>query len=229
MDNEFNIATGIFKGHNDSQGIMICGYEWGEDDTNEADEDQVFNKDIPVTFSNKVPCYGEKALNWRYDKKIIKWFELWGHPLSRIDSGGNFEKCILQTNWCNSQNKKMNGDYWKKLLAEEQINNFVFHVNSFKPRLIIFFGSQMIHILQNEKVLNPFRNVMGAIVSDKKVYTKPFNGKKFRVGFQEFEKCKVVCLPHPSGSRGLCDEYIEMFSPEMGGLLREVKTLKGIC
>jgi hypothetical protein len=26
---KLNFATGLFKGYNDKDGIMLCGYEWG--------------------------------------------------------------------------------------------------------------------------------------------------------------------------------------------------------
>lgn len=43
------------------------------------------------------------------------------------------------------------------------------------------------------------------------------------MGFQGFENCKAVCFPHPSGSHGLSDDYIKLFSTEVGKLLQEFK------
>jgi len=232
MNEKFNIATGIFPGRNSSEGIMLCGYEWGGSGEETGDPlvtEEPLTADIPVVFSNKAPRYGQAANSWPYDRRIIDWFGFWGHQLRRDETGGDFEKCLLQTNWCDTQNVKVTGDYYEKLLADAQVANFIKHIAEFKPRLIFFFGSTMINILQNEKVLTPFKDVMGSIVRPLEIYTKPFDGREFKVGFQGFEKCKIVALPHPSGSQGLSNDYIKLFAPEMGERIAEVKRFKGIA
>lgn len=234
MLKNFNVATGIFKGFNDHEGIMICGYEWGGKD-NETTEIKEYPDNLGVIFSNKAPFYGPEANTWRYDQKIIKWFKLWGHELktietSELDNCGEFEKCLLQTNWCNTQAPNMNNiNYADKLLAPDQIQNFLIHVNHFRPKLIIFIGSSMIHFLNNRIVLDEFIKIMGPITEELIISTKPFNGKKFKVGFQSFKNCKIVSLPHASSSRGLKDEYIQLFSSEIGTLISEVKEVKKIA
>jgi hypothetical protein len=227
---EFNIATGIFAGFNDSEGIMLCGYEWGEEDgKDESTASSPYPKSYPdCVFSNKAswPQYGNDANKWPYDRRIREWFKLWGHELKRAE--GDFEKCLLQTNWCDTQGHHMEGDYQTKLLADEQVKNFIKHINGFRPKLIIFFGSSMINFLQCAKVLHPFVDIMGAAKGNVVFHLRPFSGRRFRVGFQEFERCKVISLPHPSGSRALSDGYIKLFSTEIGLWIQEIKEHKNI-
>ena len=229
---ELNIGNSIFPGLNDRNGLMLCGYEWGfsKDDQKlfESEQGGIFSKDAVTIFSNKSPMYGERAFKWRYDNRIIKWFEIWGHPLSREALGGDFEKCIVQTNWCNTEGHKINGNYFQKLTAPEQLDNFIFHIQEFEPRLIFFMGSQMINILQNQIVLERFSKIMGSPASRPLVIQKPFSGRRFKIAFQIFEKCDVVSLPHPSSSRGLSDEYISLFKDEIGGLISKFKKSKRI-
>jgi hypothetical protein len=52
---------------------------------------------------------------------------------------------------------------------------------------------------------------------------QPFTGRRFKFTFQSFEKCEVVCLPHPSSSRGLSDDYIRLFAGEMDAILEYFK------
>jgi hypothetical protein len=227
-----NIATGLFKGYNDKDGIMLCGYEWGY---SKADQE---NADYPVLdfsknnaiFSNKASFYGEIAKNWRYDQRIVKWFGLWGHPLGEKKDA--FEKNLVQTNWCDTDGHHVEGNYWNKLLAPDQIANFLKHVKELKLRLILFFGSQMIRILQDSRVIIPFQEIMGKIVPiDSQplvILKKDFQCKRFNVGFQNFEHCKIVGLPHASGSHGLSDGYIVLFKKEIGERIQEVKNLKHI-
>ncbi|MFZ3262149.1 MAG: hypothetical protein WA135_14845 [Thiobacillus sp.] len=232
MKREFNVATGVFPGFNDREGLMICGYEWGGggEEVAEPRDDLLAKSEPGVTFSNKAPYYGEVANSWPYDRKIRSWFGFWGHELRRDGTGGDFEKCLVQTNWCNTQAHNMKGvNYWEKLLAPDQVKNFIAHIEHFRPRLILFFGSEMTKILNNKKALEPFVSIMGPVTKDLHFPSKAFSGKRFKVGFQSFERCKVVSLPHPSGSHGLNDDYIKLFSSEIGELIQEFKSFKHIA
>jgi hypothetical protein len=220
-----NIATGVFPGFNDKQGLMLCGYEWGDSGD---DQESSAPQTLDCIFSNKARSYGEVANTWRYDLRIMKWFELFGCPLSREDLGGDFEKCILQTNWCDTQNPKMEDDPWVKLLESSQVDNFIYHIEKFQPRLIFFLGSPIIKILQHDTVLPRFMKTAGAITEPLKSVQQPFDGRKFHLGFQGFENCQTVGLPHPTGSVGLSDDYIEQFAPEIGKRLRDFKAFKHI-
>lgn len=214
---------------------MLCGYEWGyskrdqkADQESPRSQEQQGQGDIDCIFSNKARAYGEIAKGWVYDNRIIKWFDLFGHKLNQEGLGGDFEKCILQTNWCDTEGNKIEGNYWVKLLETSQVDNFISHIEQFQPKLIFFFGSQIIKILQNNKVLPRFMKTAGVITEPLKFIQKPFNGRKFSIGFQGFENCKIVGLPHPSGTHGLSDDYIKLFALEIGKLLREFKSFKGI-
>jgi hypothetical protein len=230
-----NLATGLFKGYNDKDGIMLCGYEWGYSKADREREEKQgppvldFSKNDAV-FSNKAAFYGECAKNFRYDQRIIKWFGLWGHPLS--EEKGAFEKTLVQTNWCDGCDHHVEGDYRDKLLAPDQVANFLKHVETLRPRLILFFGSRMIGILQDRRVIAPFQEIAGKIVPiDGKpllILRKDFQGQGFNVGFQDFERCQVVGLPHPAGTHGLSDDYIALFRQEIGSRIQEVKKLKHI-
>jgi len=230
LDFQANIANSVFQGFNDSQGIMLCGYEWGfskNDEKSSLINEQIRNG-VPHVFSNKAAEYGPQANSWKYDQTIIKWFEIFGHKLNQQGIGGNFEKCLIQTNWCDTQNNEMSGDYYSKLLEPTQIDNFIAHVEFFKPRIILFFGSQIIKILQNEKVLSRFIGAVGQVTEPLIFKKKPFDGRAFNIGFESFKSCKTVCLPHPSGSHGLSDDYIKLFSSEIGNILQEFKEFKKI-
>lgn len=230
---ELNIGNSIFKNLNDNNGLMLCGYEWGlsKDDQRAEDAGEIKDRgdDVIFTFSNKSLRYGDRAYTWKYDNRIINWFKLWGHPLNRNGLGDNFDQCILQTNWCNTQDNKVEGDYHSKLLSPDQIDNFIFHIEKFKSKLIIFFGSKIIDILQSPIVMDKFQNIMGAITSPLEKTQKNFEGIKFYISFQEFEHCNIVCLPHPSGTHGLSDSYIELYKGELSNRINLIKSIKGIC
>lgn len=211
---------------------MICGYEWGyskvDQKRHESGEELFYDENATTTFSNKSPAHGDRAFNWRYDNRIIRWFEIWEHPLNRKGLGGDFEKCIIQTNWCNTEGNKIKENYYQKLTDPDQIENFIFHIRTLEPFIIFFMGSQMIDILQDKKVFDKFVQIMGEPKTAPQKTQKPFEGQRFKIGFQEFEKCKVISMPHPSGARRLSNNYISLFTNEIGSLISELKTGKGM-
>jgi hypothetical protein len=232
MDKALNIANSIFPGLNDKRGILICGYEWGyskkDQELFSAQHPPFFDKSAITTFSNKTPAHGSRALAWKYDNRIHAWFELWGHPLNRQGLGGQFEKCIMQTNWCDTDGHHIEGSYHEKLSDPEQVENFIFHVSEFDPAMIIFMGSAMIDVLQNPKIMPKFMGVVGHETKGLQKIQKDFQGRRFWIGFQNFNRCSIVSLPHPSSSRGLSDKYMALFSNEIGGSISVVKKSKGI-
>ena len=224
-----NLGNTIFEGFNDKEGIMLCGYEWGfskkDRERFKKAELQEFGdiQELNTSFSNKINVFLE---SFPYDERIIKWFGLWGHPLER--DNGPFEKCIIQTNWCDTQNQNMhNVNRHKKLLKCK--DNFLLHARKLMPRIIIFFGSDMIKVLNNSEVKNEFEEISGKENSKLKILQKELgNRRRFKVGFQSFENCEIISLPHPSGSHGVSDDYIALFKKEIGPILEKYKIYKGI-
>lgn len=221
---ELNIGNSIFEGFNDKNGILLCGYEWGGDPSGEGpDFDRL--KSHKHTFSNKAPGYGDAILNEPYDRRLIKWFGLWGHPLSREGLGGNFEKSLIQTNWCDTQATDMRDvDVYGKLLDPLQVDNFLFHVATLEPRVIFFLGIKQLECLQHPDVLPKFERIAGKSLGEPNFVQKPFEGTRFKVGFQNFENIRVIALPHPSGTIGLHDSYLSLFKDEIGSILSEFKS-----
>jgi hypothetical protein len=109
----FNVGTSIFPGFNDRGGLVICGYEWGY---NKKDQARDIDEKTPLdSFYFKAQRYDSP-----YDKRMLKWFAMFGHPLGIDDGYSEFDKSILQTNWCDSQGESIN-DYNK---LEYNIGNF---------------------------------------------------------------------------------------------------------
>lgn len=223
-----NLGNSIFTGFNDKEGLMICGCEWGFSKRDQIDwENGTYEKakDVMHTFADKTPAFGKKANTWPYDNNIKKWFKLWEVPLDCTGLGGAFEKSIIQTNWANTDGHNMGGSQKtkQKLLNKEQVDNFISHIEALRPKLILFFGRDLIDCLQERTVLPRFEQIMGQCIQPLKCVQKPSKYRRFRVFFQEFEHCKIVCLPHASGARGLADDYIALFKPEMAEILNSYK------
>jgi hypothetical protein len=228
---DLNLSNALFEGFNDKEGIMICGYEWGwsKADQHKENDGKLSQIDFSIkcTFSNKTLRYGEQAKSWRYDNVIKKWFSLWGHSLNEDGLGAEFDRCVIQTNWADTSNHSIDG--YERFLEDDVINNFLHHVDKLRPKVILFMGRNLIDLLRNEKVWARFIAIVGNVNEPLKMVQKSeYDGTKFKVFFEEFETCKVVCFPHPSSSRGLSNEYISLFKPEMDEIFTDYKKYKNI-
>lgn len=231
MERNLNLANSIFEGFNDKNGLMICGYEWGwskeDQKLDESDSRPTVDMSIECTFSNKSLRYGPSSNTWPYDKNIKKWFKFWGHPLNDENLGSDFDKCIIQTNWAYTSNADI--ESYNRFLEKEAVDNFIHHIEVLRPKVILFMGSKLINFLRNIDVWDRFTTIVGPEIEPLKMVQKTdFDGTRFKVYFDNFEQCQVVCLPHPSSSRGLSDEYIKLFEPELGTIITEYKKQKGI-
>lgn len=220
-----NLGNSIFPGFNDQAGLMICGYEWGMSQgvALRAQLSATANSNTLYTFANKARYYGAIANTWRYDRTIKKWLALWGHPLNDNELGDDFDKSIIQINWAGTQNKTIN---YKKLLIPDVVDHFIHHIEYLKPRLILFMGSGLSDLLNHPTVLPRFEAIMGQGEIRQRCQ-KDTIGTRFNVYFQQFSQGMTVCLPHPSGSKGLSYDYITKFTPELSALLTDYKQSRG--
>ena len=195
---------------------MICGYNWGGDPSD------------PGRSSSR-SFFSDVHDGNRYRNRIIRWFELWGHPLVR-DVGNEtwFERSIVQTNWLPTQSKSLKG----MQLAAECIrcwSDFALLVEHFRPRLLLLMGSRLIDALNFpvcQERMGFLLGKPGAVTYE--AHNETVNGhplRKFKVYFQNFGTTSVVCLPHPTGSRGLHDQYVASFSSKIGGHIAAFKHL----
>ena len=207
---KLNLATKEFE-ENRRHGLMICGINWGGDPSNEsAPEEQSFFSDKTVN-------------NYPYRNRLLRWFNFWGDPL-QIDRGreGWLERSIAQTNWLPDQDVSMrNRNTFEECLRLR--TNFLFHVESLRPRLILFCGTILIHVLNNPQCLEEAKTLLGQpsklVILRKDIFEDGRKLKRFAVGVQKFEHCEIVAVPHPTGSIGLSDAYIAAFKTEVSEVM----------
>ena len=153
---------------------------------------------------------------------MVKWFELWGYKLeSSPTTAGAFERSIIQTNWLQHESNNMHGQNVRKACIDNA-DSFIETCSELKPKLIFFFSKDILHAFASNDLSSRIESIFGKRQNDP--YFKKNNvihdGKKlrkFKFGFQSYEKLEVVSMPHPSGTPryGLHDRYVESFKPEM--------------
>jgi hypothetical protein len=201
-----NTTTACFA-ENREAGLMVCGINWGgSPDEPSSGETASFFSDCSVN-------------NYPYRNRLLTWFELFGHPLeTKSNQAGSFEKSIIQTNWLSNQSPNMNG---KAIYAEciKEWGNFQYHLQELNPKIIIFLSVTLLEALNSLSHANIVHSLLGA-AEKPKYYKKSVqsNGvqlKRFRVGAQKFKNAHIIALPHPTGSVGLSNDYIQAFKPEI--------------
>ena len=227
MGKSLNLANSIFAGFNDKNGLMICGYEWGEESQSKGQE-VIIDMTKECTFSNKSLRYGDVAKTWiKYDKRIRTWFSMWGHPLNEEGLGDAFDKMIVQTNWAVESKKSRSAIPFYK--QDENVDNFIAHIEELRPKVILFMGSELLtKVLKFYKVRDKFTPIMGNEIEKLQTFRMPdYHGSLAYIN--KFENCTVVGLPHPSSGRGITNEYIEFCGSELNPIISQFKKDRGIA
>ena len=183
-------------------GIMICGYNWGGNPN-------ILGRGTSDSF------FSDARYGNRYRNRIIEWFSLWGFPLARVPgTEGYLENSISQTNWLPTQTVSLHGSNALDSCISHA-ENFNLHLDYFKPKVLLLMGKALIDALNTPVVQNELIRIAGQPLSLDYLYDYPdahnHKLKKFRVTFQKYEKMQVICFPHPTGSRGLSNDYIAGF------------------
>lgn len=222
-----SLGNSVFPEFNDKNGLMICGYEWGHSKHDKHLEEN--HKEALDKKKNEINTFFQKSGTYSspYDLRIIKWFNIFGHSLGENNGESSFDKCILQTNWCDDQGTYV--DDYSKFLSKENTENFLSTVQKFQPSILLFMGAKQIHYLQTQEIKPRFMEIFGDEVQQPEIKQKSsFEGRKFKITFQTFDRINIISFPHPSGSRGLKDDYIRLFSEEVGEVLNKYRKWKRV-
>lgn len=193
--------------------LMLCGlnHGWGKKDeqhkaegTNRMDKYKSFFSDKAVNKSD-------------FRDKIVKWFDLWGYPLENTDAGV-FEKSITQTNWLQSASSGMKDNEEKTFI--DSSDDFINTCSELKPKLILFFGQELIKAFTSEQMSDKVEDIFGkkqgkCHPQQKDVVHNGKNRIRFTFFFQSYENLEIVAMPHATGAIGVADDYIKSFKPEM--------------
>jgi hypothetical protein len=106
----------------------------------------------------------------------------------------------------------------------EDNESFLETCAALKPSAIFFFGRELLWAFTSRQLSREVESIFGAKVCgtnwlQKDVY---FNGKarrRFRFGFQHYERLAVVALPHATGTQDVAHDYVEAFKPEMSEVI----------
>ncbi|AFI03669.1 hypothetical protein [Helicobacter cetorum] len=205
---------------NKKHGLVICGLNHGVGVYEDPDN---VNAEFIKKVSEEEQSYYFATIPFRFQRRITGWFGLWDCALeSEEEKMGAFEKSLININWVDTKSKNFDDE-----LIEHK-DNFLQYIEVLEPKLLFFFGIDMLRALNDERIKPYVENFLGKAKNEPNYITKPFEGKSFRVGFQSFEKCEVVAFPHPTGTIGLSDEYIALFKDDIKPLIENYRKFKGV-
>ncbi len=201
-----------------NRGIMVCGIDFGfslDDEKNESDntaenlEEKSYFPDPTVRKTDK------------FRKRVLHWLALWGISLESDTARMTYvEHSYFQTNWLDVQNRSNSGPV--DLLVENS-KSFLSLVSMRKPRIMLLFGANLIEALNDIRIRAEVESVLGSRPGNAVTHRRPAvnGGKVFKVLVQEWPNSTVICLPHPTGSRGVSDDYIAQFKDMLNPLLTQ--------
>lgn len=160
----------------------------------------------------------------KYRTKNIEWLKILGYDIQTDEPEKN-ENRIQSTNWLLSENRS---DRNSDEVLVENTGKFLDAIDFFKPKVIMLMGKRLSVVLGDPKVKAQFEseNRFGKQLGDPQwTYSKPNGFKKgFNFSYWEFEKCKVLGLPHPTGSHGLLNKHLaELPEPMLGSYKSALK------
>jgi len=202
-------------------GLLLCGLNHGYSKEDERQDVAGIDRSDP-----RKSFFSDGEVNdYPFRNRIVSWFSLWGFELARRnETAGAFEKSMIQTNWLQTCSNNMNGINTQQACIEDS-ESFIQTCETLKPELIFFFGRELFWAFASPALNEKVESIFGARVGEIRWVQKNvfFNGKprrRFRFGFQQYEKLTVVTLPHATGAQGVANDYIEAFKPEMAEVIK---------
>ncbi|MDR1849913.1 MAG: hypothetical protein LBQ75_07725 [Zoogloeaceae bacterium] len=180
-------------------GIMICGLNFGTDPGDDSNTVKRLCEYLSLKKSLDDPenwrtFYPDVVGMSRFDSRIFKWFDLWGHPLEgRKGSEGAFEHAFFHRNWSLTQTKTANLS--DDMLVREALEpDGILHVLEKRlPSVIMFFGTRLVGLLNDERIRDRVENILGKRSDKEKI--DPVG--KYKMQTQVFGKTHIIGLPHP--------------------------------
>ncbi|WP_104712578.1 hypothetical protein [Helicobacter cetorum] len=205
---------------NKKHGLVICGLNYGVGVDEELDD---VNAEFIKKVSEKEQSYYFPAIPYRFQRRITKWFSLWDCALeSEEENMGAFEKSLININWVDTKSKNFDDE-----LIEHK-DNFLQYIEVLEPKLLFFFGIDMLRALNDERVKPYAEKTLGKVVNDFTYISRVANsrGDNYSVGFQSFEKCEVVAFPHPRSA--VSNVFVSSFKDNIKPLIENYRKFKGV-
>lgn len=197
--------------------LLLCGLNHGY---SKEDERQDL-AGIDRADSNKSFFSDCEVNNYAFRNKIVNWFSLWGYELNKTKATATqFDKSIVQTNWLQTCSNNLNGVGIQRECIEN-CESFLNTCKKLRPGLILFFGRELIWAFSHSLIASKIEGVFGQKLDTVQTIKKDILGpdgikrKPFAVSFVKYERVTVVCLHHATGSKGLANDYIAAFKPEL--------------
>jgi len=205
---------------NKNGSLLLCGINHGYSKEDERlDAAGVDRSDPYKSF------FSDKAVNdYKYRNTLAKWFSLWGYELGRdASTAGQFERSIVQTNWLQSCSGNVRGMNIRQACIDDS-DSFLKTCEVLKPGVIFFVGSNLLSAFLSPELSARVNAIFGSPIGEtvwlqKDVVNNGRARRRFKFGFQNYEKLSVVSMPHATGSAGIADDYIHAFKPEVSGVV----------
>jgi hypothetical protein len=216
---ELTVHT-LISEENREGGLLLCGINHGY---SKEDERQDF-AGINRLDSHKSFFSDHQVNDYDFRNRIVTWFSLWGFELASCkEAVGQSERSIVQTNWLQTCSNNVNGINTQQACIDDN-ESFFGTCLALKPAIIFFFGQELLCAFTSPQLNQKAESIFGKKIDgtewlQKDVYFQGKKRRRFRFGFQRYEKLTIVSLPHATGAKGVANDYIKAFKPEMSAVI----------
>jgi len=126
-------------------------------------------------------------------------------------------------NWLPTKARKIKGRrVLTELLEPKHADRFWRHVETFEPRLILFFGSPLLSAFAETSDTPTRTAVLGALKGEGELLPADYIGRRFQSRHMAYERCDVVGLPHPNAR--IKHATIDVITPAISPLIARLKS-----
>ena len=197
-------------------GLLLVGinHGWSKEDQRRELAGEANLSAIKSFFSDS------QVNNTDFRNRLVAWFKMWGFELDQDQAtAGGFEKSIVQTNWLQSCSNNLKGtNIFNEAIHDA--DSFLETCAALKPEVVFLFSKQLMLALTDRTLAPKVEAIFGARVGAIDWRKKDVsNRRKFLFGFQKYEGAMVVSLPHVTGAKGLANDYVAAFKPDISDVI----------
>lgn len=197
------------------RGLYLCGINWGGEDSDR----------MAAQVRARRSFFSDDSIDgYPYRTRILTWFALWGRPLAREPArAGPLERAISQTNWLSDRSKRSEHRTQPAYLLDH-LDEFLDVCRERNPRVILLLGSCLGSALERALTRPQTRAAVcaafGPLTRAPVVIARNLPGEQnFRLRTFDFARCRLLCLPHPTGAVGVTNAQIARYGPEVRAAL----------
>lgn len=150
--------------------------------------------------------FDPRAKQGKIRDALVKWFALWGVPLSNSTSNPTWlESHTLEVVWCDSVPSELHGPQTVKYYAQKG-DRVAEMIEACRPKVILVLSAYLYEAMATD----PLASRITAVIGKAKAAPRRITTMRLKALEQPFEHARMLVLPTPS--KNTTDDYVRSLS-----------------